>query len=90
MLRLSDDAVAAIAEIAGDGVLRLVAHDSDDGVEIETVVGDEPEDGDEVVENGGARVCLDATAADVLADQILDVHAHGDHVHFVFSPQDEE
>jgi hypothetical protein len=34
-------------------------------------------------------VCLDATAAEVLADHVLDVHAHGDHVHFVFSPQDE-
>ena len=33
---------------------------------------------------------LDATAAEVLDDQVLDVHAHGDHVHFVFSPQDDE
>ena len=89
MLRLTDDAATAIAEIAGDGVLRLVAHEADDGVEIETVVADEPEDGDELVESGAARVCLDATAADVLADQVLDVHAHGDHVHFVFAPQDE-
>jgi Fe-S cluster assembly iron-binding protein IscA len=89
MLRLTDDAATAVAEIAGEGVLRLVAHESDEGVEIETVVADEPEDGDEVVVGGGARVCLDPTAADVLADQVLDVHEHGDHVHFVFSPQDE-
>jgi iron-sulfur cluster assembly protein len=90
MLRLSDEAAAAIAEIAGDGVLRLVAHESDDGVEIETVVVDAPEDGDQLVEHGGARVYLDATAAEVLGDQTLDVQAHGDHVHFVFSPQDED
>ena len=89
MLQLSDEAVTAIAELAGDGVLRLVGHESDDGVEIETVVVGGPEDGDEVVESGGARVSLDPTAADVLGDQILDVHAHGDHVHFVFSPQDD-
>jgi Fe-S cluster assembly iron-binding protein IscA len=89
MLRLTDDAATAVADIAGDGVLRLIAHESDEGVEIETVVADEPEDGDEVVESGAARVCLDATAAEVLADQVLDVHPHGDHVHFVFAPQDE-
>ena len=91
MLRLTDDAVAAIAEIAGNGALRLVAHEADDGdgVEIETVVVDGPEDGDGVVESGGARVCLDATAAEVLANQVLDVHAHGDHVHFTFAPQDD-
>jgi len=89
MLRLSDDAVEAIRELAGDGVLRLVAHEEDDGVEIESTVVDGPEDGDELVENGGVRVALDATAAEVLGDQILDVHAHGDHVHFVFEPQDE-
>src|SRR5258706_281054 len=31
---------------------------------------------------GGATVFLDLTAADVLAEKTLDVHAHGDHVHF--------
>ncbi len=90
MLRLSDEAAEAIRELADGGVLRLVAHESDEGVEIETIVVDGPEDGDEVVESGGARVSLDATAAEVLGDQVLDVHAHGDHVHFVFSSQDDE
>ena len=90
MLELTDEAAAAIRELAGEGVLRLVAHEDDDGVEIETVVADEPEAGDEVVEHGGARVALDATAVEVLDDQILDAHAHGDHVHFVFSPQQED
>jgi len=89
MLWVTDEAATAVAEIAADGFLRLVAHEADDGVEIETVVVDAPEPGDEVVESGGARVALDATAAEVLGDQILDVHAHGDHVHFVFSPQEE-
>jgi Fe-S cluster assembly iron-binding protein IscA len=89
MLWVTDEAATAIAEIAEDGFLRLVAHEADDGVEIETVVADAPEPGDEVIESGGARVCLDATSADVLGDQILDVQAHGDHVHFVFSPQED-
>jgi Fe-S cluster assembly iron-binding protein IscA len=89
MLTLSNDAAEAIRELAGDGVLRLLAHESDEGVEIETVVADEPEAGDEVVEHGGARVALDATASEVLDDQVLDVHAHGDHVHFVFSAQED-
>jgi Fe-S cluster assembly iron-binding protein IscA len=89
MLRLSDDAADAIRDLAGEGVLRLVAHESDEGVEIESIVADEPAAGDDVVEHGGARVALDATAAEVLDDQLLDVHAHGDHVHFVFSAQDD-
>jgi Fe-S cluster assembly iron-binding protein IscA len=89
MLWVTDDAATAVTEIAEDGFLRLVAHEADDGVEIETVVVDAPEPGDEVIESGAARLCLDPAAAEVLGDQILDVHAHGDHVHFVFSPQDE-
>jgi Fe-S cluster assembly iron-binding protein IscA len=89
MLRLSDDAAEAIRELSGDGVLRLVAHESDEGVEIETIVADGPEDGDDVVEHAGARVALTPTAAEVLDDQLLDVHAHGDHVHFVFAPQED-
>ena len=36
----------------------------------------------DVLREGGASVFLDQTAADALADKTLDVHAHGDHVHF--------
>ena len=87
MLQLSDGAVAAIREMVDDGSLRLVAVDGDGEVEFESTVADEPEEGDEIVESDGIRVFLDTRAAQELADQVLDVHAHGDHVHFVFSPQ---
>ena len=90
MLQLSEGAVTAIEELAGDGGLRFVAHEIEDGGwEFEPSLADAPEDGDAVVENGGARVFLDARAAEQLDDQILDVHPHGDHVHFEFLPQDE-
>jgi iron-sulfur cluster assembly protein len=90
MLQLSEAAVAAIREFADDGALRFVTVADGDELEFETDVVAEPEEGDQVVESGGARVFLDSRAAQELADQVLDVHAHGDHVHFVFSPQNDE
>jgi hypothetical protein len=40
------------------------------------------------VSEGGATVFLDETAAAVLADKTLDVHAHGNHFHFSLEEQD--
>jgi Fe-S cluster assembly iron-binding protein IscA len=91
MLQLSDGAVGAIGELAGEGGLRFVARELEDGgYQFEPSLVDEPEDGDVVVESGGARVFLDADSAERLDDQILDVESHGDHVHFSFLPQDEQ
>jgi iron-sulfur cluster assembly protein len=89
MLEVTDAAARAIVEMAGEGGLRFVATSSGDDVELELSVAEEPEDGDEVVEHGGARVFLDPTASGELADQVLDVHSHGDHVHFTFESQAE-
>jgi Fe-S cluster assembly iron-binding protein IscA len=89
MLQLSEAAVSAIGELAGDGGLRFVAREIEGGFEFEPSLADQPEDGDVVVESGGARVFLDAGSAERLDDQILDVESHGDHVHFSFSPQGE-
>ena len=36
---------------------------------------------------GGVVVFLDPAAAELLADKMLDVHAHGDHVHFSLDEQ---
>jgi iron-sulfur cluster assembly protein len=88
MLQLSDDAVTAILELAGEGGLRFSGHESDGEVELEIEPADGPQDGDETVERGGARVFLDAVAVEALDDQVLDVEPHGDHVHFVFAEQD--
>jgi len=83
---LQIDAEAAEA-LAGIGPLRITAEEVDGEVEVSLDGADGPEEGDEIVERDGARVFLDATAAEVLADQVLGVHAHGDHVHFTFDDQ---
>ena len=84
MLEIHEDAVEPLK---GMGALRITADESDDGVELQIDDATEPLEGDEVVERDGARVFLDAAAAEVLADQILGVHAHGDHFHFTFDDQ---
>jgi Fe-S cluster assembly iron-binding protein IscA len=84
MLEIDDDAVQALSEM---GPLRVTAEETDDGVELQIDDATEPHEGDEVVERGGAKVFLDATAAEVLSDQVLGVHAHGDHFHFTFDDQ---
>src|SRR5262249_57791596 len=88
MLELSDDAVRELKELAPTGGLRFVAHEDEEGsTSFDPSIVDEPEEGDEVVERGGARVFLDALAAEKLADLILEIESHGDHVHFDFVRQ---
>ena len=84
MLQIDDEAVAALAQI---GTIRITAEEVDGEVEISIDDATEPSDGDEVIEVGEVRVFLDPAAADVLSDQILGVHAHGDHFHFSFEDQ---
>src|SRR5256885_11754025 len=74
MLQIDEDAVAALKEM---GALRISAAEMDDGVELQIDDATDPRDGDEVVEREGARVFLDAAAAEALGDQVLGVHAHG-------------
>ena len=89
MLQLSDEAVTAILELAGDGGLRFTGHEIDGEIELDIEPADAPQEGDEIVERGGARVFLDEVAAEALDDQILEIEAHGDHVHFLFADQAE-
>jgi len=84
MLQIDDEAAEALA---GIGPLRITAEEVDGEVEVSLDEADGPEEGDQVVERDGARVFLDAAAAEVLADQVLGVHAHGDHFHFTFDDQ---
>ncbi len=84
MLQIDDEAVEALTQM---GALRTSAEETDDGVELQIEDATEPRADDQVVEREGARVFLDATAADVLADQVLGVHAHDDHFHFTFEDQ---
>jgi Fe-S cluster assembly iron-binding protein IscA len=84
MLQIGDEAVEALKST---GSLRMTAEETDDGVELQIDEAGEPQEGDEVVERDGVRVFLDAMSAEVLADQVLSVHAHGDHFHFTFEDQ---
>ena len=84
MLEIDEDAVGALSQM---GALRVTAQETDDGVELQIDDATEPAEGDAVVERDGARVFLDALAAEVLDDQILGVHAHDDHFHFTFEDQ---
>jgi Fe-S cluster assembly iron-binding protein IscA len=79
---------AAVERMKGMGsTLRNTAQERDDGVEVPIDAATEPQEGDEVVERDGVQVFLDSVAAEVLADQVLGVHAHGDHFHFTFDDQ---
>ena len=84
MLQIADDAVDALKEL---GAIRITAEEVGEELELSIANADGPDEGDEVVERDGARVFLDSVAAEVLADQVLGVDAHGDHFHFTFDDQ---
>jgi Fe-S cluster assembly iron-binding protein IscA len=86
MLQIDDEAVEALTQMGG---LRITAEETEEGVELQIDEASAPQEADEVVEREGARVYLDAMAAEVLADQVLGVHAHDDHFHFTFEDQSE-
>jgi Fe-S cluster assembly iron-binding protein IscA len=84
MLEISGEAVEALRDM---GPLRITAEEQGDELELSIENATEPQAGDVEVEQDGARVFLDAAAAEALADQVLGVHAHGDHFHFTFDEQ---
>jgi Fe-S cluster assembly iron-binding protein IscA len=84
MLQIADDAVDTLREL---GPIRITAEEADGELELSMDDATEPQEGDEVVERDGARVFLDALSSEALADQVLGVHAHGDHFHFTFDEQ---
>jgi iron-sulfur cluster assembly protein len=94
MLTLTDSAVSAIRtltsqpEVPGDTGLRIMAQD--EGTTFQLALAEAPAAGDQVVEEGGARVFVEPTAAAVLDDKALDaqVNEQGD-LMFRISEQDE-
>lgn len=84
MLQIDDEAVAALEQI---GTIRITAEEVDGDVEISIDEATDPDEADEVIELGDVKIFLDPTAADVLSDQVLGVHTHGDHFHFSFDDQ---
>jgi Fe-S cluster assembly iron-binding protein IscA len=95
MLAMTDDAIEAIrgiveeSELGPEAGLRISgANEGNGDTALDFEVAEAAVSGDEVVSEGGATVFLDETAAAVLADKRLDVHAHGDHFHFSLEEQD--
>jgi iron-sulfur cluster assembly protein len=84
MLKINDEAVDALKEL---GPLRIRGIEDGEEVELEIEEASEPSDGDQVVERDGVRIFLDPGAATALDDQVIGVHAHGDHFHFTFDDQ---
>ena len=84
MLQIDEGAVEALKQM---GALRITAEEVDGELELAIQDAEGPTEGDEVVERDGARVFLDAAASEALADQVLGIHAHGDHFHFTFDDQ---
>ena len=87
MLQIAEDAVDAFREI---GPIRIRGVEADGEVELEIEEAQpsgEPSVEDQVVERDGARILLDPVAAGALDDQVIGVHAHGDHFHFTFDDQ---
>lgn len=84
MLTLTDNAVSAIRtltsqpDLPDETGLRIMTQ-SDEGA-FQLALAEAPMAGDQVVEDGGARVFVEPTAAAVLADKALDaqVNEQGD------------
>jgi Fe-S cluster assembly iron-binding protein IscA len=79
MLTLTESASTVVASIvdrepsATTGALRI-APGSAGANEFSVAVVPEPLPGDQVIESGGARVCLEPSAAVALDDKTLDAH----------------
>jgi Fe-S cluster assembly iron-binding protein IscA len=77
MLTLTDNASTAVRDLStralgtDTGGLRISSPD-DGSTNLSVSVAPEPAPADEIVENAGARVFLDAQAAAVVGDKILD------------------
>jgi Fe-S cluster assembly iron-binding protein IscA len=94
MLSLTEQAKEVIKgiveEVGPEGGLRITASGDGNGdTALDFDLAPAPGEGDEVVEDDGAKVFLDEAAAAVLADKTLDVEEHGDHFHFSLGEQGE-
>ena len=93
MLKITEQAQEAISSIVADGGvgpdggLRITGSGSNGETALDFELAEAASDGDSTVAEGEARLFLDETAAAVLADKVLDVHAHGDHFHFSIDEQ---
>jgi hypothetical protein len=87
MLQISDEAVDALRQL---GPLRVRGVEAEGEIELEIQEADGPVGDDVVVERDGVEIYLDPVASTVLVDQVLGIHAHGDHFHFSFDDQESD
>lgn len=96
MLTLTSDAAVAVKTIAqaspelpDESGLRIQAEPAGEGqVSFELAIVGSPAEGDQVIEEAGARVFVESEAAVILDDKILDATVVGDQVQFSLNQQD--
>lgn len=93
MLTLTETAKAAISGITAqaglpqNGGIRIALADGND--EIELSLAPQPEAGDEVIDDDGARVFVQSAASPVLAEHTLDAEESPEGVGFALLKQDD-
>ena len=95
MLAITDTAAEAIRGIVAapelpDGAGLRIATQPGSGAAttLEVSVAETPADTDQVVDESGARVFVEADAVPLLADKLLDAQIEGSRVGFMLSEQD--
>ena len=93
MLSLTENASTIVQTItdqstdSADGGLRF-SQESPDATALAIATAEAPEPGDQVVEDGGARVFLEPNAAETLGDKVLDAQVDDSgSVQFSIAPQ---
>lgn len=94
MLALTDSAKDAVRQMVdaqdapeGSGLRIAAAPTEGPDTSLSLDLAVEPEAGDTVVEEDGARIFLDEAAASLLDDKVLDATEHDDHVHLTVHDQ---
>jgi iron-sulfur cluster assembly protein len=93
MLTLSPSAVEAVdallhsPEVPEEAGLRIAATEDTPEPALSVQIAPEPDPEDQVIEEGGARVFVDATAAALLDDAQLEAQAQGDQIAFGIVPR---
>lgn len=93
MLAITDTAAEAIRGITSNpelpegAGLRIATQQGEQPGALEVSVAETPADTDQVVDEGGARVFVDADAVEMLDDKLLDAQIDGSRVGFLLSEQ---
>lgn len=75
MLELTENTIETVNELSkasNMGGLRIFRHRAEEDLVLAAALVDRPTPGDEVIEDGGALVFVDADTADAVADKRLD------------------